>query len=136
MWSATGIWLAKMPGTARAVVLAGCCALLFTMCQKADEINKAILVKVRYDGSPVAQAGIYIRRDTLANPGIPLSRYNYKRGADAAGEAYFDYVSPGKYYLYAQGYSTAAQRTVDGEASLIIEPASPDYREVIIETND
>ena len=107
-----------------------------TSCQKADEIDNAVLVRVEYDGSPVAQAGIYIKKDTMANPGLALSQYDYKRGADAKGEAYFDHLLPGKYYLFAQGYSTAAQRMVDGEASLVVKDGVAQYQSIVIETND
>lgn len=95
--------------------------LLGASCQKDDlNGNGTVLVTARENGVAVPQALIYLKADTLANPGLPLAQYDQSMRADASGQASFEDLKPGNYYFFATGFSETDQRTVTGETHLTI----------------
>lgn len=71
----------------------------FSSCEKTGINNNSILVHVVYNNEALPYADIYLDIDSL---GSPLDH----RKADAKGEAYFDELAPGRYYLKAEGNVT------------------------------
>lgn len=68
----------------------------FSSCEKTGINNNSILVHVVYNNEALPYADIYLDVDSI---GSPLDH----RKADAKGEAYFDELAPGRYYLKATG---------------------------------
>ena len=68
----------------------------FSSCEKTGINNNSILVHVIYNNAALPYADIYLDVDSI---GSPLDQ----RKADAKGEAYFDELAPGRYYLKAEG---------------------------------
>lgn len=81
-------------------------------CEKTGINNNSILVNVMHHNDAVPYADIYLDVDSI---GSPLEH----RKADAKGEAYFDELAPGRYYLKADG-TTTDSRHVQGMGTVDI----------------
>jgi hypothetical protein len=88
-------------------------------CEKSKP-NGSVLVTAKSEGKALGQAVVYLKKDTLSNPGLPLEQFDEVKRADASGQAYFDELTPGKYYFYADGYSPSAKKYVHGDGNVIV----------------
>ncbi len=90
--------------------------LLHSGCEKSSN-NGSVLIAVTYKGKALSHALVYIKADTLENPGIPLGKYDQRRSTNAKGQVFFEDLKEGRYYFYVNGY---ANENVWGEDSITV----------------
>ncbi|HWJ27132.1 MAG TPA: hypothetical protein VNS32_11355 [Flavisolibacter sp.] len=116
-------------------LLALAIVLLFSRCKKESSGNAALLVTVVFNGKAIPQASVYLQKETLSNPGIPLSEFDQQKRADAQGQAYFENLEPGDYFLYAEGYSSVINARVKGASGITVKKKfRQNQRTITIET--
>jgi len=92
-------------------------AILQTGCSKSDASNATLLVTVLRGSDPLPQAVVNLQTDTAGGKAPVLIA---SKSCDAQGEAYFDELGPGYYFITAGGYSKADQAIVNGSMRLLI----------------
>jgi hypothetical protein len=100
-------------------------------CEKS-EANGTVLVSVLHDNEPLAQATVLLQSDTAGGKAPVL--ISSKR-CDAEGEAYFDHLNPGYYYISASGYVAAHDTIVSGSLHLQVYPRKgQNYNTAVVTT--
>ena len=101
-------------------------ALLYS-CKKSNEINAekiagkvSCTIKVKHHSWEVPGIIVCLKANTTAFPGYDTSKYDRYCITDTQGNAIFDSLFPGNYYLYSKGLDIIWGDTVIGYAPLVI----------------
>jgi len=106
---------------------------LLSSCKKQDDKEKIIYgtlslqVKVMHHTWGVPNIPVYLKKNTILYPGPDSSLYELSTIADSDGNAVFEKLYPGKYYLMAKGYDYYFGAGVIGSIALnLSNPESPE----------
>jgi hypothetical protein len=91
------------------------CLFLLSACRKQQADGYADL-HVYTDPNGISNTMVYLRYGT----GLPdtLSAYTYQQTADVTGQAYFENLRPGNYFILATGFDEATHKIVKGQATV------------------
>jgi hypothetical protein len=84
------------------IVFALASSLFMLRCD--HETDTSLLVVCKHKGQPIGQAMVYIVREDVVDPNLPLDAYNIRQRSDGNGEAYFKELGAGNFAIYASGY--------------------------------
>lgn len=68
----------------------------------------------------VTNINVYLKYNTLSFPGADSTLYDRQRTTDGSGQAAFDNLYPGNYYVYASGFDTTFGAQVIGYKQVTI----------------
>ena len=91
------------------------CLLLLFACRK-QQVDGYADLHVYTDPNGLSGTIVYLRYGT----GLPdtLSAYTYQQTADVTGQAYFENLRPGNYFILAAGFDAETHKTKKGQATV------------------
>lgn len=88
-----------------AIVIVFTLALLLAGCKKEEDPNNIFLeVLVVHHDIPVLDAQVYLKNNVTEYPGDDTSVYDETKDVDGQGQASFNKLAPGNYFLYSEGF--------------------------------
>jgi len=94
--------------------------LLLGSCQKNTDGEGSLMITVRYKGTAVANAAVYIKKGALTNPGLSPDQYDWTAITASDGRVTLTGVKPDNYFLHARAYIASESRYAEGDDSLIV----------------
>lgn len=113
--------------TAMARLLTLAIFLLLNACRKDNEINGRLVpgiitldVQVKHHTWGVPYTTVYLKKNATSYPGEDTSKYDISQICDNDGNASFEGLHPGNYFVFSKGYDMIWGDTVIGYSPVSI----------------
>ena len=113
---------------------------LFTSCKKNESSQNAygqdvihgnitLTINAMHHSWPVSNIGVHLVKDATSFPGIDTTKYQIHTITDLTGNAFFQNLFPGNYYVYASGFDSNFGTNVTGYSPITVNSSSDNQSE-------
>lgn len=91
---------------------------ILNSCEKYKDGEGYVTIYVKYNGSRVSDAIVYLKKGTSTNPNIPFDQYDIIVTTNDKGRVKIDGVKPAYYFIHAKKFLQNENRYIEGDYSL------------------
>ena len=102
------------------IVLFSTFCLFFCFCQKNTDGEGYLTITVKYNGSVISNAVVYIKKGTFTNPGLPFDQYDLTAITASDGTVTLTGLKPDNYFLHARAHIASQNRYAGGDDSVTV----------------